>query len=77
METIEIHIDTKTLDKARQLAEAHQWQLDELVSQAIQRFAEAEAQQYPLLGLFADEPTVVDEMMVSVMSDRFANQSEQ
>lgn len=73
METIELHLDVKTLDQARQLAAAHQWPLDELVAQAIQKYAEMEAQNYPLLGLFVDEPTVVDEMMESVNRDRDAD----
>ncbi len=70
METVELHLDAKTLEKARQLAVIHDWALDELVAQAIQKYAETEAQEYPLLGLFADEPALVDEMMALVRSDR-------
>ncbi len=73
METIELHLDAKTLEQARQLAAAHQWPLDELVAQAIQKYAEMEAQNYPLLGLFADEPALVDEMMDFVSRDRDAD----
>lgn len=73
METIELHLDAKTLDKARWLAEAHDWNLEEVVAQAIEKLAETEAQNYPLLGLFSEVPAAVDEMMESVIHDRTAN----
>ncbi len=44
--------------------------LVELIVEAINKLAEAEPPKDRILGMFADEPEVVDEILEEIMSDR-------
>lgn len=73
MEKIELQLNEKTLEKARWLAKSRHCELSELIAYAIDKLAVTEAENYPLLGLFADDPESVDEMLEEVMKDRAAH----
>ena len=79
MEKIELQLDDQTLEKARWLAKFHHRDLSQLITYAIDQLAAAEplAQTEPpkdrLLGLFADDPESVDQMLEEVMKDRAAH----
>ena len=73
MQKIELQLDDKTLEKARWLAKSHHRDLSELIAYAIDKLAVTEAANYPLLGLFADDPESVDQMLEEVMKDRAAH----
>ncbi|MCF2145013.1 hypothetical protein IQ276_000810 [Desmonostoc muscorum LEGE 12446] len=78
MENIELQIDEKILEKARALAKSHHCDLSQLIAYAIEQLpmrepAMREPAKYPLLGLFADDPASVDEMLEEVMKDRAAH----
>ncbi|WP_445634783.1 CopG family transcriptional regulator [Nostoc sp. DSM 114161] len=73
MENIELQIDEKTLEKARALAKSRHCDLSELIAYAIEQLPMREPAKYPLLGLFADDPESVDEMLEEVMKDRAAH----
>jgi hypothetical protein len=70
---IELQLDEKTLNKARALAKSRHCELSELIGYAIDQLMLAEPAEYPLLGLFADDPDSVDEMLEEVMKDRAAH----
>jgi len=70
MAKIEIELDDKTLEKAQWMAKWHHCNLDELIAKALDSFAVAEAPNYPLLGGWADEPELVDDILADIMSDR-------
>ena len=72
METIELQLDKQTLDRARWLAELRHATLSELIVEAINKLAEAEPPKDRILGMFADEPEVIDEILEEIMSDRAA-----
>ncbi|BAY92816.1 MULTISPECIES: hypothetical protein [unclassified Tolypothrix] len=73
MKNIELQLDEKTLEKAQALAKSRHCDLSELIAYAIDQLPKAEPEKYPLLGLFADDPESVDEMLEEVMKDRAAH----
>ena len=73
MEKIELQLDEKTLQKARALAKSRHCDLSQLITYAIDKLTVTEPAKYPLLGLFADDPESVDEMLEEVMKDRAAH----
>jgi CMP-2-keto-3-deoxyoctulosonic acid synthetase len=72
VETIELQLDKQTLDRARWLAKSRHSSLSELIAEAINKLAVAEPPKDRILGMFADEPEVVDEILEEIMSDRAA-----
>jgi hypothetical protein len=70
---IELQLDEKTLEKARWLAKSRHCDLSQLITYAIDQLAVTEADNYPLLGLYADEPELIDEILKEIMRDRAAH----
>ncbi len=73
MEKIELQLDEKTLEKAHWLAKSRHCDLSQLITDAIDQLAVTEADNYPLLGLYADEPELIDEILEEIMRDRAAH----
>ncbi len=73
MEKIELQLDDKTLEKARWLAKSHHRDLSELIAYAINQLEVTDPPKDRLLGLFADDPESVDQMLEEVMKDRAAH----
>ncbi|KAF3889613.1 MULTISPECIES: hypothetical protein [Nostocales] len=73
MNTIELELDEKTLNKALLLAKVRHCDLSDLIAYAIDQLALTETPKDRLLGLFADDPKSVDEMLAEVMKDREAH----
>lgn len=70
MERIEIQLDEQTLKRARQLAEARRCPLEQLLKEIIEQLGVAEARSDPFLGMWAQEPQMVDELIESAMTAR-------
>lgn len=70
MKTIELELDDQTFEQARQLAEARRYTLEAFIVEIIERLAAMEKKTDPLLGMFADEPEVIDRVIESVMAAR-------
>jgi len=70
MERIEIEIDEETLARARKLAAARRCSLDELVKAFIQQETKPISSVDTMLGMFADEPELLDEVVESAMQAR-------
>jgi hypothetical protein len=73
VETIELQLDEQMLDLAPWLAELRHSSLSELIAEAINKLAEAEPPKDRILGMFADEPEIVDEILEEIMSERTAH----
>jgi hypothetical protein len=73
VEKIELQLDEKTLEKALALAKSRHCDLSDLIAYAIAQLATTEPPKDHLLGLFADDPESVDEMLEEVMKDRAAH----
>ena len=64
MQTIEIKLDERTLERAQRLAQARQCSVQDLVKDLLARASD------PLVGMFADEPELIDEVVESAMRAR-------
>jgi len=70
MEKIEIELDKQTLEDAKLLAEVRQCTLPELMAEVIKRLGSAKVTKDPWMGLFVDEPELVDEIIEEAMKNR-------
>ena len=70
METIELKLDEQTLERARQLAAARHVTLEELLKEALVRLNPPTAREDSVLGMFADEPELLDEIVEEAMQAR-------
>ncbi|MBD2134172.1 MULTISPECIES: hypothetical protein [unclassified Sphaerospermopsis] len=73
MEQINLEIDRLTLERAKTLAMLNQSSVSELLTKVIARLAEIQEQKDPLMGLYADIPEVVDEIVAEAMEKRGHN----
>lgn len=67
-ERIQLDLDPELLKRARRQAAMRLWSLEELFSAMLTRFEGAPKDS--LLGLFADEPELMDQVLESIMKDR-------
>lgn len=70
MEKIELELDRLTFERAKTLAIVNQSTLSELISHVIERLAEIQKNNDPLMGLYADVPEIVDEILAEAMEKR-------
>ena len=68
MQTIELQLDEETLERARRLAEARHDTLESLIVEVIERLALVDMESDPILGMFADEPEILDQVVESAMN---------
>ncbi len=73
MEKIELEIDRRTLERVKTLAMLNQSTVSELLTQVMARLAEIQDKNDPLMGLYADIPEVVDEILAEAMEKRGYN----
>ncbi|MEH1766580.1 MAG: hypothetical protein V7L27_14335 [Nostoc sp.] len=70
MEKIELELDRLTFERAKTLAIVNQSTLSELISHVIEHLAEVQEKNDPLMGLYADGPEIVDEIVAEAMEKR-------
>lgn len=70
MEKLELQLDEQTLARALQLAASRHCTLKDLIKQIIEQLGADEAANDPILGMFADEPELMDQVMESAMTAR-------
>ncbi len=70
VQTIELHLEKRILDRARRLAQARDCRIEDVFADAIERVPPVEAPADPFLGMFKDEPELVDEITRSTMEAR-------
>ena len=73
MEKIEVEVDRLTFERAKTLAIVNQSSLSELITHVIERLAEIQEKKDPLMGLYADVPEIVDEIVAEAMENRGHN----
>jgi hypothetical protein len=69
-EKIELEIDRLTFERVKTLAMVNKSTVPELLTQVIARLAEIQEKKDPLMGLYADIPEVVDEIVAEAMEKR-------
>jgi hypothetical protein len=70
METIEIKLDEQTLVRALHVAESHHCTLEELIKEIIEKMGSSEGKKNSILGMFSDEPELMDQVVESAMKAR-------
>lgn len=70
---IEIELEEPRYWLAKRMANQSDRTFSELIAYAIEKLAEAEPPKDRILGMFADDPESVDEMLAEVMKDRAAH----
>jgi len=70
MERIEIELDTQTIERARRLAEVHHCTVEQLLREMIENLGSTAIEQDVFLGMFAEEPEVIDQMLEMAMQAR-------
>lgn len=67
MSTDELHLDELTLARAKRLAKEKNVSVEEIVSEAIERFSAAPRKDEPtrdsMIGLFSDAPELMDQIV--------------
>ncbi len=69
MKTVKLEFDQETLERVQRLAEALHTTLENAIAQAVERF-EAERRDDPVLGVFADAPEVMDQVVDASLEAR-------
>jgi hypothetical protein len=69
MVTIQVHLDEETLHRAQSLAEARSCSVEDLLRDLLAG-CDAAGSEVPLLGMFADDPALIDEIVEAAMKDR-------
>ena len=70
MERIELELDEQTLERARRLAKARRCTVEQLLKKLIEQLDVVPPTVDVFLGLFAQEPELVDQVVESVMQAR-------
>lgn len=70
MERIELELDKETLERARHIAALRQSTVESLISDIIDLLAMAEGSPDPLLGMFAQEAALIDQVVDQAMTAR-------
>ena len=70
MDSVVVELDPQTSERARRLAQARGTTVTALVQSLITQLDSGEAAQDELLGLFADEPALLDHVVDQAMQTR-------
>lgn len=70
MKTLELQLDESTFQRAIRLATDYQCTLEELFAQALDKLKAPSSSDDAMLGLFSDEPELIDEIVESAMQTR-------
>ena len=70
MKTIELELDEHIFEQAQRLAGERRHSLESFIAEIIKQLAIIETKSDSLLGMFAQEPEVMDQVIASVMTAR-------
>jgi hypothetical protein len=70
MNTIELQLTPGTLQRAQQIAAARQLSVEALIEEMLDSLGTAPSSTDTLLGLFSDEPELMDEVVADAMKTR-------
>lgn len=70
MEMIHLQLDEQTLDRAKRLSKLRQCTLEELIKDIIEQIRLVDPAHNHVLGMFADEPGLMDQVVESAMVAR-------
>lgn len=73
MARVELELDEQALERAQRIAEARSCTVEQLIKELIEHLTVAETTDDVFLGMFAQEPELIDQVMESAMRAREAH----
>ena len=70
MTIVELYLDDQTFERIKHLAARHHGTVETLIQDLVQRLVAIETTADPLLGMFAQEPDLMDAVSAAAMSAR-------
>jgi hypothetical protein len=70
MTIVELHLDDQTFERIKHLAARRHGTVETLIQDLVQRLVAIETTADPLLGMFAQEPDLMDAVTAAAMSAR-------
>lgn len=70
MKTIELQLDDKTFEHAQRMAASRHRTIEALIKEIIEQLGASDSTEDPFLGMFADEPELMDQVVQSAMQAR-------
>lgn len=70
METIQVELDEQTLERAKQVAALRHSTVEALIKDIIDLLAAADRTPDPLLGMFAQESELIDQVVAQALTAR-------
>ncbi len=70
MVTVQVHLDEETLHRAQSVAEVRNCSIEDLLRDLLAGCVTGGTSKVPLLGMFADDPALIDEIVEAAMKDR-------
>ena len=70
MEKIELKLEGQTLERVQRLAESRRCTVEQLIKEVIEHLAGATTTDDVFLGMFAEEPELIDQVVESAMQAR-------
>ena len=66
MTIIELHLDDQTFERVKRIAAGRRASVEALIQDLVQRMVAIETTDDPILGMFAEEPELMDAVIRSV-----------
>jgi hypothetical protein len=73
MATVKLHLDHQTLERIEHITARRRATVETLIRDLVQRLVAIETTDDPILGMFAQEPDLMDAVVVAAMSAREAD----
>ena len=70
MTIVELHLDDQTFERVKHIAARRHGTVEALIQDLVQRLVAIETPADPVLGMFAQEPDLMDAITASAMSAR-------
>ena len=70
MPVVDLHLDDQTLERVKQIAAGRRVTVETLIQDMVQRMVAIETTDDPILGMFAQEPDLMDAVIAAAMTAR-------
>ena len=70
MTTIELHLDEQTFERVKHIAAGRRASVEALIQDLVQRLVAIETTDDPILGMFSQEPDLMDAVTAAAMTAR-------
>jgi hypothetical protein len=68
--TVKLHLDNQTFERVKDIADRRRATVEGLIQDLVERLVTTQTDEDPFLGMFAQEPDLVDAIVASAMHTR-------